>query len=97
MNMPKEGRVVKMTLKSHPGKALTRDPRDKEMYEGHEVRWYRLGDAADACIFFFVKEPHGKEKDQGEVIRLSEDFNHAMDCCEGQFHEGNDVLSWRAH
>ena len=56
-----------MTLKSHPGKALTRDPREKYIHKGHEgrgeVRWYRLGDKADACVFFFEKKgsEEGKE------------------------------------
>ena len=93
-NLPQHSTVVKMTLKSHPGQALVRDQRDRCMHEGHEVRWYKLGDQADACLFVFMSTLPSFER---QIIRLTEDFEHAMDCCEGKYHEGNEVLSWRGH
>ena len=54
-SMPEDGVAVKMTLKSHPGKALVRDKRDDVMHEGGKVRWYEVGDEAKACIFIFQK------------------------------------------
>ena len=53
VSMPDDGVAVKMTLKSHPGKALVRDKRDDVMHEGGKVRWYEVGDEEKACIFIF--------------------------------------------
>ena len=58
--MPADGKFVKMTLQSHPGKALVRQKREKYMHENKEVRWYRIGEEEDACIFIFQSEQFGK-------------------------------------
>ena len=58
--MPSDGKFVKMTLKSHPGKALVRQKREKYMHQSKEVRWYRIGEENDACIFIFQSEQFGK-------------------------------------
>ena len=51
--MPADGKFVKMTLKSHPGKALIRQKKEKVMHQNKEVRWYRIGEEEDACTFLF--------------------------------------------
>jgi hypothetical protein len=52
--MPENSRIVRMTLKSHPGKALIRNyDKQKYMHDGHEVRWYKIGEESDASIFIF--------------------------------------------
>ena len=51
--LPEDSVVVKMTLKSHPGKAIVRDKRDDVFHEGIKVRWYEVGDASKACTFIF--------------------------------------------
>ena len=56
ISMPEDSVAVKMTLKSHPGKALVRDKRDDDFFMGGKVRWYEVGDESKACIFLFQKQ-----------------------------------------
>ena len=42
VTLPDDSVCVKMTLKSHPGKAIVRDKRDEEFYIGEKVRWYEI-------------------------------------------------------
>ena len=96
--VPEGIRAMKTTLKSHPGKALVNKVMEKPFkHAGHEVRYYGIGDEKDACLFYFCGRNWGNHHDQGEIVRLSVDYNHALDCCRGHYTEDTIVVSWLAH
>lgn len=67
------------------------------MHIGEEVRLYEVGDEKDACLFYFCSNDFEHGGDQGEVIRLSVDYNHALDCARGDYEADTSVVSWKSH
>jgi hypothetical protein len=82
---------VKLTLKSHDGKAMVKTSRE-HMHEGIPVDWFTVGDRNNA-----VEVVLDKHKD-GLYIRMDHRFDEgALDCAHGKFDEGTEVVAWKCH
>lgn len=62
------------------------------MHQGIPVDWFTVGDRNDAVEVWMHKH-----KD-GVYIRMDHrQDDGALDCSEGKYHEGNEVVAWKCH
>lgn len=82
---------MKLTLKSHDGKAVVKTSKEY-MHEEIPVDWFTVGDRNNAIEVFLEKHKDGL------FIRMDHRFDKgAFDCSKGEFHEGNDLVAWKCH
>ena len=79
----------KLTLSSHPGKAIVHDKDREYVHEGHPVYFFRLGEADQA-----VNVEISTGYTDGQLIRI-EGADQGFDCAKGEYHAGNEVVTWR--
>lgn len=78
-------------MSSHDGQAIVKTGKE-HMHEGKPVDWFTVGDRNNAIEV--VMETH---KD-GVFIRMDHRSDlGALDCAEGKYHEGNEVVAWECH
>ena len=80
-NLYEGAKKYKLTLASHPGKALVMI-KHKDEYAGHDVNYFKIGDAQNAMEVLAMK----KQGEEGEFLRFANRPDHCFDCREGKYH-----------
>ena len=79
----------RLTLSSHPGKAIVHDRDREKVHEGHPVYWFRLGEADQAVN---IEISTGFE--DGQLIRI-EGADQGFLCKDYKFKVGEEVITWK--
>ena len=81
----------KLLLSSkHKGRAIVKKNKNFN-FMGHPVYWFELGNYDQA-----VDVEISQNYPDGQLIRIA-DTNHGFDCAKGQYHNQNEVVTWRHH
>ena len=87
--------TYKLTLASHPGKALVM--KDKvDSYGGHDVNWFTIGEA-DKALEVILKYGKGGGHCAIRYKRHGGEEGHAFDTAHGKFDEGTRVPGYHNH